>query len=64
MKNMIGKYRFQAFSLTLEEQIAAENPDRVIGAFVEALSPEKLGFAKVKPTTGRPSYEPKSFPTV
>ena len=60
MKPIIGKNRFQAFTSTLEERIASDNPVRVINAFVEVLPLEKMGFSKVKPvSTGRPPYEPK-----
>ena len=60
MEHIIGKDRFQAFSTSLEERIASDNPVRVIDAFVEVLPLEKMGFTKVKPaSTGRPSYEPK-----
>lgn len=60
MEHIIGQDRFQAFSTTLEERIAADNPVRVVDAFVEILPLEKMGFTKVKPqATGRPSYEPK-----
>ena len=60
MEHIIGKDRFQAYSFTLEERIAPDNPVRVIDAFVEVLPLEKMGFSKVKPaSTGRPSYEPR-----
>jgi len=43
----------------LDEWIDANNPVRVIDAFVEALNLGDLGFAGVEPeTTGRPSYHP------
>ena len=59
MEHIIGKDRFQSYSFTLEERIAADNPVRVIDAFVEVLPLEKMGFTKVKPQpTGRPSYQP------
>ena len=60
MEHITGKDRFQAFTSTLEERIASDNPVRVIDAFVEVLPLEQMGFTKVKPaSTGRPSYEPK-----
>ncbi|WP_051049927.1 transposase [Nafulsella turpanensis] len=59
MEHIIGQDRFQAYTSTLEERIAADNPVRVIDAFVEVLPLEKMGF-KVQPAaTGRPSYHPK-----
>ena len=60
MEHIHGKDRFQAFTFTLEERIAADNLVRFIDVFVEVLSLEKMGFTKVKPeSTGRLSYEPK-----
>jgi len=47
------------FPECLEEWIVADNPVRVIDAFVDELSLGKLGFAGVDPkSTGRPSYHP------
>lgn len=43
----------------LEDYVAADNPARVIEAFVEQLDLNQLGFKGVKPlATGRPSYHP------
>src|ERR1700719_2520336 len=43
----------------LEDWIDADNPVRVIDAFVEKLDLSELGFAGVAPeATGRPSYHP------
>jgi transposase len=47
------------FPECLEDWIDADNPVRVIDAFVEKLDLSGLGFAGVAPeATGRPSYHP------
>ncbi len=47
------------FPECLEDWIDADNPVRVIDAFVEKLSLFELGFDRVAPeVTGRPSYHP------
>jgi len=47
------------FPETLDDFVEAENPVRVIEAFVEALDLGGLGFSGVDPmATGRPSYHP------
>ena len=43
---------------SLEDYIDADNPARVIDAFVEALDLGAFGFAVVPAATGRPSYHP------
>ncbi len=46
----------------LEDMISADNPVRVIDAFVDMLDMESLGFHKHKPAhTGRPSCDPKDL---
>ena len=46
----------------LEDMISADNPVRVIDAFVDMLDMEALGFSKYKPAyTGRPAYDPKDL---
>src|SRR5215472_6596706 len=47
------------FPECLEDWIDADNPVRVVDAFVEKLELSKLGFDGVAPeATGRPSYHP------
>jgi len=62
MKRYIeGENRFQStlFPESLEDYIAADNPVRVIDAFVNGLDLKRLGFDRAEPsTTGRPAYEP------
>jgi hypothetical protein len=55
-----GHDRTQASLLpaSLEDYIDADNPVRVIEAFVEALDLVALGFAVIPASTGRPSYHP------
>lgn len=58
MGNVKGTDRNQLFlAPSLEEYISADNPVRIIDAFVEAIDLEKLGFTNAKPAAmGRPSY--------
>ncbi len=43
----------------LEDYVAADNPVRIIDAFVDELDLAELGFARVQPAaTGRPGYAP------
>jgi len=62
MKRFIeGENRFQStlFPESLEDYIAADNPVRVIDAFVDGLDLKQLGFNRAEPSeTGRPGYEP------
>lgn len=47
---------------SIEQMVDEENPVRVIDAFVDGLSIEKLGFTKAKPAeTGRPAYDPRDL---
>ena len=58
MKRFIeGENRFQStlFPESLEDYIAADNPVRVIDAFVDGLDLKQLGFDRAEPSeTGRP----------
>ena len=48
--------------LSLEERIAAENPVRVIDAFVDTPDICGMGFEKARPAvTGRPAYDPRAL---
>src|SRR5687768_10857981 len=55
-----GADRAQASLLpaSLEDYIDADNPVRVIEAFVDALDLDALGFAVIPSATGRPGYHP------
>lgn len=46
---------------TLEDYVDADNPARIIEAFVEALDLGAPGFAIVPAATGRPSYHPATL---
>ena len=50
------------FPETLDEYVAADNPVRVIEAFVSGLDMAKLGFVHSVPADeGRPSYDPRDL---
>jgi hypothetical protein len=55
-----GADRAQASLLpaSLEDYVDADNPVRVIEAFVDALDLDGLGFAVIPAATGRPGYHP------
>jgi hypothetical protein len=42
-----GNNRYQSYFSTLEEEVSAENPVRLIDAFIDKLDLQKLGFAGV-----------------
>ncbi len=45
-----------------DDEIGQENPVRFIGAFVDELNIEELGFVRVQPAdTGRPAYSPRTL---
>ncbi len=47
------------FPESLEDYVTAENPVRVLDAFVANLNIQELGFQKAVPAeTGRPAYNP------
>ncbi|EMR03923.1 IS1182 family transposase [Cesiribacter andamanensis] len=59
MHHLTGQDRSQTFSTSLEASIGADNPVRVIDAFVDALPLLEMGFNGVLPkATGRPSFDP------
>ena len=59
MHYQTGINRHQSYFSTLDNQIAADNPVRLIDAFVEKLELVKLGFTvRVLKSEGRPPYEP------
>lgn len=61
MQNYItGADRRQTIFTTLEDQVSADNPVRLMDAFVSKLDMEKLDFTKAAPKTeGRPPYAPQ-----
>jgi transposase len=55
----VDRYQTVLLPETLEDFVAAENPVRVIDAFVDGLLLAELGFARTTPAeTGRPGYDP------
>ena len=55
----IDRTQATLFPDRLEDVVGADNPVRVIDAFVGALDLGELGFARAVPTTmGRPGYHP------
>lgn len=54
-----GTSRHQTYFATLDDQVTADNPVRLIDAFVDKLQLHKLGFTNtVHKSEGRPAYEP------
>jgi len=60
---MEGRDRDQAtlFPQRLDEAIGADNPVRVVDAFIDALDLEELGFDVTPEATGRPGYHPATM---
>ena len=59
MQFIQGNNRHQTFFSTLEDQVAADNPVRLIDAFIDKLDLAKMGFTKtVHKSEGRPPYAP------
>ncbi len=63
MRFIEGRDRDQAtlFPERLDEAIDANNPVRVVDAFIDALDLEKLGFDVTPEATGRPGYHPSTM---
>ena len=63
MRFIEGKDRDQAtlFPERLDEAIDADNPVRVVDAFVEALDLAELGSDVTPEATGRPGYHPATM---
>ena len=64
MEFICGTNRNQGTFLpdTVDDYVSANNPVRVIDAYVETLDMESLGFEKYEPnSTGRPMYNPKDL---
>jgi transposase len=59
MQYIQGSSRYQTYFSTLENQVSADNPVRLIDGFVDKLDLQKLGFTKtVHSSEGRPPYAP------
>ena len=59
MQYIQGGSRHQTYFSTLENQVSADNPVRLIDGFVDKLHLQKLGFIKtVHKSEGRPPYAP------
>jgi transposase len=59
MQYIQGNSRHQTYFSTLENQVSADNPVRLIDGFVDKLHLQKLGFTKtVHKSEGRPPYAP------
>ncbi len=56
----VDRYQTALLPEALEDFIIADSPIRVIGAFVDGLSMQTLGFNRATPAaTGRPGYDPR-----
>ncbi|MGK2864392.1 MAG: hypothetical protein ACSLE0_20845 [Chitinophagaceae bacterium] len=59
MQFITGNNRNQTYFATLEDQVSADNPVRLIDAFIDKLDLQKLGFTgTVLKNEGRPPYAP------
>jgi transposase len=59
MNYITGTHRHQTYFATLDDQVCADNPVRLMDAFIDKLELEKLGFTKtVHKSEGRPPYAP------
>jgi transposase len=60
MQYIQGNNPNQTYFITLDDQLAADNPVRLIDAFVDKLDLQKLGFTGAVPKSeGRPPYARK-----
>lgn len=60
MQFIPGQPRHQTYFATLEDQVASDNPVRLIDAFINKLDLHQLGFNKtVHHSEGRPPYAPQ-----
>jgi transposase len=60
MQFIHGQPRQQSYFATLEDQVAADNPVRLLDAFIEKLDLQQLGFQKaVHHSEGRRPYAPQ-----
>ena len=59
MQFIQGNNRHQTFFTTLEDQVAPDNPVRLIDAFIDKLELQKIGFSNTAhKTEGRPPFAP------
>ena len=59
MQFIQGSNRNQTYFITLEEQVSASNPVRLIDAFIDKLDLQKIGFSNtLHKSEGRPPYAP------
>lgn len=59
MQFIQGSKRNQTYFSTLDDQVSADNPVRLIDAFIDKLELQKLGFVNtVHKSEGRPPYAP------
>ena len=57
MQFIQGNNRHQTYFSTLEDQVSADNPVRLMDAFIDKLDLQKLGFNKtIHKSEGRPPY--------
>ena len=57
MQFIVGINRNQTYFTTPDDQVAADNPVRLMDAFLEKLDLEKLGFRRtVHKSEGRPPF--------
>jgi len=60
MQFIQGQDRQQTYFATLEDQVAADNPVRLIDAFINKLDLQQLDFSKTIPNSeGRPAFAPQ-----
>ncbi len=60
MQFIQGQQRQQTYFATLEDQVAADNPARLMDAFIDKLDLQQLGFQKTVPhSEGRPPFAPQ-----
>src|SRR5665811_1250637 len=59
MQFIQGSNRNQTYFITLEEQVSASNPVRLIDAFIDKLDLQKIGFTNtIHKNEGRPPFAP------
>jgi hypothetical protein len=60
MQYITGTNRHQSYFSTLEHQVGAENPVRLIDAFIDKPELQQPGFGKTEPKAeGRPPFAPQ-----
>ncbi len=59
MQFIQGTSRHQTYFATLDDQVATDNPVRLIDAFIDKLDLHQLGFSNtIHKSEGRPPYAP------